>query len=54
VQLARESVRRGADMDLAAGLRFERHAFTILAATEDRREGLDAFRNKRKPQFSGR
>jgi enoyl-CoA hydratase len=41
-------------MDLAAGLRFERHAFTILAATEDRREGLDAFRNKRKPQFSGR
>ncbi|MEH6356019.1 MAG: 2,3-dehydroadipyl-CoA hydratase PaaF [Marinobacter sp.] len=52
VLLARESVRRAADMDLADGLRFERHAFTILAATEDRREGLDAFRNKRKPSLA--
>jgi len=54
VQLARESVRRAGDMNLADGLRFERHAFTILAATDDRREGLDAFRNKRKPEFHGR
>jgi enoyl-CoA hydratase len=54
VQLAREAVQRAEDMDLAAGLRFERHAFTILAATDDRREGLEAFRNKRKPKFSGR
>ncbi|NWN91879.1 2,3-dehydroadipyl-CoA hydratase [Marinobacter adhaerens] len=54
VQLAREAVQRAEDMDLAAGLRFERHAFTILAATDDRREGLDAFQNKRKPEFTGR
>ncbi len=54
VQLAREAVQRAEDMDLAAGLRFERHAFTILAATQDRNEGLEAFRNKRQPEFSGR
>ncbi|WP_311946502.1 2,3-dehydroadipyl-CoA hydratase PaaF [Halomonas piscis] len=54
VELAREAVQRAEDMDLAAGLRFERHAFTILAATDDRREGLEAFQNKRKPTFSGR
>ena len=54
VRLTRESVRKANDMNLADGLRFERHAFTVLAGTADRQEGLDAFREKRKPHFTGR
>lgn len=54
VRLTKESVRRASDMNLADGQRFERHAFTILAGTADRQEGLDAFREKRKPRFKGR
>lgn len=53
VRLTKESVRKANDMNLAEGLRFERHAFTVLAGTADRQEGLDAFREKRKPQFKG-
>ena len=54
VRLAKEAVLRGMDTDLATGLRFERQAFTVLAGTDDRNEGIAAFREKRKPGFSGR
>lgn len=53
VRLTKESVRKANDMNLADGLRFERHAFTVLAGTADRQEGLDAFLAKRKPRFRG-
>lgn len=53
VRLAKESVLKGMDTDLASGLRFERHAFTILAGTADRKEGIAAFQEKRKPEFNG-
>lgn len=53
VRLTKESVRKASDMSLADGLRFERHAFTVLAGTADRQEGLDAFMEKRKPHFAG-
>ncbi len=54
VRLAKEAILRGMDADLATGLRFERQAFTVLAGTDDRNEGIAAFREKRKPGFSGR
>lgn len=53
VRLAKEAVHKAEDTDLATGLRFERHAFTLLAGTADRSEGLKAFQEKRKPQFKG-
>jgi len=54
VRLAKEAVLKAQEMTLEAGLDYERKAFAILFATEDRREGVDAFLNKRKPVFKGR
>lgn len=53
VHLAKEAVLKGMDTDLASGLRFERHAFTVLAGTADRNEGIAAFQEKRTPDFHG-
>lgn len=49
-----EAVDVGADSGLETGLRFEAAAFGMLAATEDRAEGLKAFLEKRKASFTGR
>ncbi|MDG9780460.1 2,3-dehydroadipyl-CoA hydratase PaaF [Metapseudomonas otitidis] len=53
VRLAKEAVLKAEDTDLASGLRFERHAFTLLAGTRDRDEGIRAFQEKRRPDFTG-
>ena len=54
VRLAKEALLKAGDTDLASGLRFERHAFTLLAGTADRDEGIRAFQEKRPAQFKGR
>jgi len=54
VRLAREALLKAMDIDLASGLRFERHAFTLLAGTRDRDEGIRAFMEKRPPEYQGR
>nr|ABF82233.1 PaaA [Pseudomonas fluorescens] len=54
VRLAKEALLKAEDTDLASGLRFERHAFTVLAGTADRAEGIRAFQEKRRPEFTGR
>ena len=54
LRLAKEAVRHAAEAELAAGLRLERQAFTHLLSSEDRREGLAAFLEKRTPTFRGR
>jgi enoyl-CoA hydratase len=39
---------------LTAGLRHERRAFFALFATDDQREGMSAFVEKRRPEWKGR
>ena len=51
VQMIRESVDQAFEMTLQAGLLFERRAFQSTFGFEDRREGMAAFAEKRKPQF---
>jgi enoyl-CoA hydratase len=53
VRLAKEALLKAQDTDLASGLRFERYAFTLLAGTQDRAEGIAAFQEKRQPRFTG-
>ena len=52
--MAKESVNRAFEMTLAEGLRFERRLFHSLFATEDQKEGMAAFVEKRKAQFKHR
>lgn len=54
VRAAKRSVLAAAELPLADGLRRERDAFFDLFATEDQREGMQAFREKRAPAWSGR
>ena len=54
VMAAKESVNRAFEGNLTDGLLFERRMFHALFATEDQKEGMDAFVNKRKPEFKNR
>jgi len=44
----------GQRMDLRSAMFFEVDAYNQLVGTEDRREGIAAFNEKRKPEFKGR
>ena len=50
----KESVNRSYETTLAEGLRYERRLFHSLFATEDQTEGMNAFVEKRAPQFRGK
>jgi len=52
VMAAKESVNRAFEGSLADGVMFERRLFHALFATADQKEGMDAFVNKRKAQFT--
>jgi enoyl-CoA hydratase len=54
VRAAKEAILRAEDTTLEVGLEFERKAFYMLFTTEDGREGMKAFLEKRKPTFKGR
>jgi enoyl-CoA hydratase/carnithine racemase len=53
IRQAKKSIHYGLQMDLATGYRFEIEAYNRLVDTEDRREGVRAFNDKRKPDFKG-
>lgn len=54
VQLAKESVLKSFESNLTEGMYFERKNFYLLFATEDQKEGMAAFVEKRKPDFKNR
>lgn len=54
IRLATEAIDLAQNSTLDAGLEFERKAFYLLFSTEDKKEGVDAFVNKRKAVFKGK
>ena len=52
--MVKESINRAYEGALSDGVMFERRLFHALFATEDQKEGMDAFVNKRKAQFTNR
>jgi enoyl-CoA hydratase len=53
VQLAKECINRGLDVDLTHGCDLEKANFGSVCGTGDKNEGMEAFMEKRKPQFTG-
>ena len=54
VMIAKESINRAYESTLSEGILFERRVFHSLFATEDQKEGMAAFVEKRKPEFKNR
>ncbi len=54
VRMALESIYRGLDTATAEALDYESSLFGLLASTDDMKEGMEAFVEKRKPNFKGR
>ncbi len=54
VRLGKEAVQFALESSLENGLRHERRLFYLLFATEDQKEGMQAFLEKRKPSWQGR
>lgn len=54
LQQAKFAVKHGMNTDLQTGLQIERKAYEVLIPTEDRVEALEAFSEKRKPNFKGK
>jgi enoyl-CoA hydratase len=54
VRMIKESVNKAVDYSLYEGMQYERKNFYMLFASEDQKEGMKAFVEKRKPNFTGR
>ena len=54
VQLAKTAINRGIDVDVRTGIAYEDEVFGLCFATDDQKEGMDAFINKRKAAFTGK
>lgn len=50
----RDAVLRSTESDLLTGIDYERKLYAMICATEDRDEGLAAYREKRNPEYKGR
>jgi len=53
VRFIKQAIDRGMQVGIEAGLEYERYAAAIVVSSEDRREGMRAFVEKRKPVFRG-
>ena len=54
LRVAKQAVRAAMEMPLAAGIGYERDLFCLCFSTEDKKEGVAAFLEKRKPEWKGR
>jgi len=54
LKLAKEAVLKADELPLTEGLEYERKLFYTLFATDDQKEGMKAFQEKRQPRFEGR
>lgn len=54
LQLAKDCINTAFEVGLSDGVRLERHNFYLLFSTEDQREGMNAFVNKREPKWQGK
>jgi len=54
VRQAKQSIHYGLQVDLASGMMLEIEAYNRMVPTEDRREGIASFNEKRKPRFKGK
>jgi methylglutaconyl-CoA hydratase len=54
LRAAKKAIDKGIEVDLASGLAFEISCYELTIPTEDRVEGLTAFREKRKPVYKGK
>ena len=54
LRYAKEAIYKGMDMSLEQGLRLEADLYLLIHTSKDRTEGIQAFREKRAPQFEGK
>ena len=54
LRLAKEGVLKAHELPLSEGLEYERRLFYMLFSTEDQKEGMKAFIEKRRPEFKGK
>lgn len=53
LRMIKEAVKKAVDYSLHEGMQYERKNFSLLFASEDQKEGMSAFLEKRKPDFKG-
>lgn len=54
IRLIKDSVNKAVDYTLYEGMQYERKNFYLLFASEDQKEGMNAFVEKRKPEYKGK
>jgi enoyl-CoA hydratase len=54
VRYSKVAINRSAEVDIETGMEIEKNLFGLCFATEDQKEGMRAFVEKRKPQFKGK
>ncbi|MHB1651724.1 MAG: enoyl-CoA hydratase/isomerase family protein [Desulfitobacteriaceae bacterium] len=54
LRMAKSAINEGLRMDIQAGLQYEHKCFSLLFATQDQKEGMQAFLEKRRPNFQGK